>query len=268
VLVIDAAVPWIPGTDQPPESAYVAVMDADPIRTRIIRFTRDLGSVAIRCSASRRSHRRSRSSSARKIRRASHNATPSGPSVRASVPACARARASGFDGDADRCALALARDRRDAVRRLHRVRRSATAQFVCGTTCARIDRFVLRQPRNERRLAPGAALAASSQRPDRDVVAITATVSTCTLRASAMWAGAHYGAPFLTIVYQNRSYSTGTLRVKSTYPDSLPPKRATTGYFDPPVDFAREAEAAGAYGENVRDPAKSGPRCSVSAQYP
>jgi len=44
VLVIDAAVPWIPGTDQPPESAYVAVMDADPIRTRIptYEFTANL----------------------------------------------------------------------------------------------------------------------------------------------------------------------------------------------------------------------------------
>ena len=27
------------------------------------------------------------------------------------------------------------------------------------------------------------------------------------------------------------------------------------GYFDPPMDFAKEAEGAGAYGENVRDPA-------------
>jgi acetolactate synthase-1/2/3 large subunit len=77
---------------------------------------------------------------------------------------------------------------------------------------------------------------------------------------AAMWAGAHYGAPFLTIVYQNRSYSTGTLRVKSTYPDSFAAKAGYDGgYFDPPVDFAREAEAAGAYGENVRDPAEIRP---------
>ena len=27
------------------------------------------------------------------------------------------------------------------------------------------------------------------------------------------------------------------------------------GYFDPPIDFAKEAEAAGAYGETVYDPA-------------
>jgi acetolactate synthase-1/2/3 large subunit len=28
------------------------------------------------------------------------------------------------------------------------------------------------------------------------------------------------------------------------------------GYFDPPIDFAKEAEAAGCYGENVTDPAQ------------
>ena len=27
------------------------------------------------------------------------------------------------------------------------------------------------------------------------------------------------------------------------------------GYFDPPIDFAKEAEAAGAHGETVSDPA-------------
>lgn len=31
------------------------------------------------------------------------------------------------------------------------------------------------------------------------------------------------------------------------------------GYFDPPMDFAKEAEAAGAYGENVREAAEIGP---------
>jgi acetolactate synthase I/II/III large subunit len=32
------------------------------------------------------------------------------------------------------------------------------------------------------------------------------------------------------------------------------------GYFgDPPIDFAKEAEAAGAYGENVREATEVGP---------
>ena len=49
-------------------------------------------------------------------------------------------------------------------------------------------------------------------------------------------------------------------RVASTYPDGYAAKaQFEGGYFDPPIDFAKEAEAAGAYGENVRAPAEVGP---------
>ena len=60
----------------------------------------------------------------------------------------------------------------------------------------------------------------------------------------------------MAVVYQNRSYSTGTLRINSVYgKDSYAAKADYDGgYFDPPIDFAKEAEAAGAYGENVTDP--------------
>jgi thiamine pyrophosphate-dependent acetolactate synthase large subunit-like protein len=61
----------------------------------------------------------------------------------------------------------------------------------------------------------------------------------------------------MAVVYQNRSYSTGTLRINSVYGKDNYTAKANYdgGYFDPPIDFAKEAEAAGAYGENVRDPA-------------
>jgi acetolactate synthase-1/2/3 large subunit len=50
------------------------------------------------------------------------------------------------------------------------------------------------------------------------------------------------------------------LAVADKYPDSFAEKAGYPGgYFDPPIDFAKEAEAAGAYGENVRDPAEVGP---------
>ena len=78
----------------------------------------------------------------------------------------------------------------------------------------------------------------------------------------ALWAARHYKAPFMAIVYQNRSYSTGTLRINSVYgaKDSYAAKADYDGgYFDPPIDFAKEAEAAGAYGENVTDPAQIEP---------
>ena len=40
------------------------------------------------------------------------------------------------------------------------------------------------------------------------------------------------------------------------------------GYFDPPIDFAKEAEAAGAYGESVRDPAEVRPALQRALREP
>jgi thiamine pyrophosphate-dependent acetolactate synthase large subunit-like protein len=62
------------------------------------------------------------------------------------------------------------------------------------------------------------------------------------------------------VIYQNRSWSTGTLRIDATYEDSFSAKGGYDGgYFDPPIDFAQEAMAAGAYGENVRKAEDVGP---------
>ena len=83
----------------------------------------------------------------------------------------------------------------------------------------------------------------------------------------ALWSAAHYSAPFLVVVYQNRSYSTGTLRINSVYRKDGHAAKANYdgGYFDPPIDFAKEAEAAGAYGENVTDPARWSGRCGAGS---
>jgi acetolactate synthase-1/2/3 large subunit len=76
----------------------------------------------------------------------------------------------------------------------------------------------------------------------------------------AIWAAKQYGAPFMAVVFQNRSYSTGTRATVGYYPEGYSARSGLEGgYFDPPIDFAKEAEAAGAYGENVRDPAEVGP---------
>jgi acetolactate synthase-1/2/3 large subunit len=80
---------------------------------------------------------------------------------------------------------------------------------------------------------------------------------------AALWSAAYYRAPFMSIIYQNRSYSTGVLRVDSVFPGGYAAQAGYDGgYFDPPIDFAKEAEAAGAYGENVRDPAEIAPAIS------
>ena len=76
--------------------------------------------------------------------------------------------------------------------------------------------------------------------------------------APALWAAAHHDAPFLQIVYTNRSYTTGTERIMANYgTESFAAEGGFEGgYFDPPIDFAKEAAAAGAHGETVRDPAE------------
>lgn len=105
--------------------------------------------------------------------------------------------------------------------------------------------------------AAGAALGAKLAAPKRDVVAVSGDgFYMFSNAAPALWTAAHHGAPYLMIVYQNRSYITGTARIQKMYPEGYAQKSDFPGgYFDPPMDFAKEAEGAGAYGENVRDPA-------------
>jgi acetolactate synthase-1/2/3 large subunit len=109
--------------------------------------------------------------------------------------------------------------------------------------------------------APGAAFGAKLAAPDRNVVAITGDGFYMFGTAiHSLWSATQYNAPYLTIVYQNRSYSTGTLRVSRTYPDGYAARSGYHGgYFEPPIDFAAEARSAGAYGENVTDPRDIGP---------
>ena len=116
--------------------------------------------------------------------------------------------------------------------------------------------------------APGAAFGAKLAAGDRDVVAVTGDGFYMFASAiHSLWSAKQYRAPYLTIVYQNRSYSTGTLRVSRSYPDGYASKAGYHGgYFDPPIDFAKEAEAAGAYGENVTDPAEVGTGDPARAQ--
>lgn len=108
--------------------------------------------------------------------------------------------------------------------------------------------------------APGAAFGAKLAAPERDVIAISGDgFYMFGTPAPALWAARHYGAPYLMIIYQNRSYITGTLRIAKMYPDGYAQRADFEGgHFDPPIDFAKEAEAAGGYGENVREPDEIG----------
>ncbi|MEE2761152.1 MAG: thiamine pyrophosphate-dependent enzyme [Pseudomonadota bacterium] len=120
----------------------------------------------------------------------------------------------------------------------------------------------VRNPGSSGGWGPGAAFGAKLGAPDKDIVCVIGDgFYQFGTPQPAIWAGAHHDAPFLTIVYTNRSYTTGTLAVQNSFgPESYATQTGYEGgYFDPPIDFAAEAEAAGAYGENVDDPMEVGP---------
>ena len=108
----------------------------------------------------------------------------------------------------------------------------------------------------------GAAFGAKLARPQSDVILATGDgYFMFGTPMAALWAAAHHGAPFLSIVSVNRSYSTGTRGLIGTYPDgsAVSAGNYDGGLFDPPPDFAKMAESANSYGETVTEPEDVGP---------
>lgn len=68
-----------------------------------------------------------------------------------------------------------------------------------------------------------------------------------------LWAQQRYDAPIMTVITNNRGYRTGTVRVVEDYPDGYAARAGdfTGGTFDPPPDYAAQAQAAGGYGRRV-----------------
>jgi acetolactate synthase-1/2/3 large subunit len=109
---------------------------------------------------------------------------------------------------------------------------------------------------------PGAAFGAKIAAPDRDVVLAAGDgFFIFGEPISALWSAANDKAPFLTMVFANRSYSTGTNGLRRSFPEGVAVELGdfAGGVFDPPPDFAKIAEVAGGYGETVREPEDVGP---------
>ena len=108
----------------------------------------------------------------------------------------------------------------------------------------------------------GAAMGAKLAKPDCDVVHATGDgFFMFGSPLEALWAASYHKAPFLSVVYVNRSYSTGTRAVRGTYPKGAAAGRGDYlgGVFDPPPNFAKVAESVDGYGEVVSDSDQVGP---------
>ena len=108
----------------------------------------------------------------------------------------------------------------------------------------------------------GAAFGAKMAKPNSDVILTSGDgYFMFGTPLAGLWAAGHHGAPFLTVVFVNGSYSTGTRGLKGTYPEgsAVRAENYDGGLFDPPPDFAKLAEAANGYGETVYDADEVGP---------
>ena len=261
VLVLEADVPWVPGRNSPPEDAYIAVVAHDPVRLRfpIYEFTAQVRLAAdplmtIRALTAAAQAALTTQDKARIAERTARLAKASAKRW-ADAEAAAQVQASATPIDPLWASYQLSQALDDNCILLDDT--LGTNQTHNYLRIARPGSY-FRGAGSSGGWAPGAAFGAKLAAPERDIVAVTGDgFYMFGTPGPALWAGAHHNAPFMVVVNTNRSYTTGTSAVVRTFGrDSYAAKAGFEGGdFDPPIDFAKEAEAAGAYGENVRDPA-------------
>lgn len=264
VLVLDADVPWVHGQDSPPRGAYVAAIGHDPAKLRLpindfvanMRLTASaLSTIEALLTAVKPlltdKMRQGIARRAAKLHADSHEriaiveSEALGKAGRAPIDKAWLGYQLGQALD-DNCVVF------DDTLGHNRV-----SDYLA---CSRPGSYFA-NPGSSGGWSPGAAFGAKLGAPDRDMIAVTGDgFYMFGTPATALWAAGHHGAPFMVVVYTNRSYSTGTTSLRKGYGAGGYAERGgfEGGYFDPPIDFAMEAEAAGAYGETVRDPADLG----------
>ena len=262
VLALDVDIPWLADSNPPPDSACVAITDVEPSKRRIptMEFTADL-----RLTADAMSVIEALEAEVRKL------ITPADQERFAARAAkCAELsakRRSDLAEDAKSRANKMPIDPKWLAYRIAKVLDDNCIVFDETIAQNQLHDYLhisqpgayFHNPASSGGWSPGAAFGAKLAAPGKDVIAVTGDgFYMFGTPIHALWAARHYKAPFMAVVYQNRSYSTGTLRINSVYgKDSYTAKADYDGgYFDPPIDFAKEAEAAGAYGENVTDSAQ------------
>jgi acetolactate synthase I/II/III large subunit len=264
VLVLEADVPWMPGPRAPKPDATVIAVDVDPVERRIpvLDLTADLripsdsllaiealqAEIEGRLSAAdrqRAADRASRWADASRTRRADAVRTAQAAATRTPIDPQWLSYQIGQVLD-DNCVV---------------VNDTTGNSPVFEHVSLAGPRAAITNPGSSGGFGAGGALGVKLAAPDRDVVMVTGDgFYMFGVPIPAIWTAVQQKAPFLSVIYQNRSWGTGTRSTEQIYPGGYAAQGGFEGgYFDPPIDFAKEAEAAGAYGENVRDPAEVGP---------
>jgi acetolactate synthase-1/2/3 large subunit len=261
ILVLEAAVPWLPGYLEPSSEARTITVGLDPHASRyqFYEFTTDLriqgsplrvleqltAEVDRLLTANRRQAIADRAERVAAAGRARREALDK----RAQALAGNRPIAPAYLGYELGRALAD-----DAIMVEEAVGNSANVQnYFRATTPGTF----FRSGGAGGGWGTGAAFGAKLAAPDRQVVlACGDGFFLYGVPYAAYWSAVQYRAPFLAVVFQNLAYSTGTTALAKFYPEgfSVRDKNFEGGWIDPPPDLAKLVESVGGYGENVSEP--------------
>lgn len=256
VLAVDVDVPWIPARERPRPDATVFHIDQDPLKERMPLwyfpaagvFRADAGVALAQVAEALAARPVPAAVAARRAELAERHRR---------VRAAWATRAAGADGalEAEWVLEQLGRwIEADAVVVNEAVTQSEAVSRHLGR---RLPGTWLASGGSSLGWGSGAALGAKLARPDRPVVLVTGDGSYLFGNpAAAHWTARRYGAPFLTVILNNRGWGAVKGAVLSVHPDGV---AARTGRFwagfDAPGDWAGVAAAAGgALARTVRRP--------------
>ncbi len=103
----------------------------------------------------------------------------------------------------------------------------------------------------------GASLGAKMAKPERTVVTVVGDGSFMFgIPTASLWVSKHYKLPLLILVLNNNAYNSVRLAAQDSYPQGVMAETGWVGSDLPDLpDFARVAEACGAWGKRVEHPA-------------
>jgi acetolactate synthase-1/2/3 large subunit len=263
VLVVDSEVPWVPAVASPPTDAALLQIDIDPAKPSMpmwdfpmtVSLTGDsaialpLLETALRDLAEPRrtrwSRRRLEAEAAvadihAQWRRAAEPGGPPADAVEAFLAELDRALPPDvvvFDE--------AVTNRAACIRQLHR---SPGRYFQAGAPSLG--------------WAIGAAVGARLARPDLPLVAVCGDGAfNFGVPTAALWTAHRAGAPFVTVILDNRSYHASKLPVARLYPEGAAVRHGDfpETQLEPALDYVGLARACGGEGEVISRPAEMGP---------
>ncbi len=266
VLVFESHVPWIPGAGSPPADAKIAWVAIDPVHSRLKtqEFRADLWIAATASRTARAIHEAatalldqtdlSRIAERRKrLEDRKHQMAAKAEELAIAAGKSAQPNGRWAAYQLGKILTPDAIVLNDGI---------SNGGFVHTYAQRHLPGTYFRSGSSAGGWGPGAAFGIKLSRPEQDVVLASGDgYYSFGTPMAALWAARHHKAPFLSMIFVNGSYSTGTTELRGMYPDGYAVKHGdyAGGDFDPPPNFAKYAEAVDGYGEYVTEAARVGP---------